>query len=235
VGRSNRRAYAYLLVPSEAELTPLAKRRLSALKEFTELGSGFRVAALDMELRGAGNLLGGQQHCHVNAIGLELYCQLLEEAVRELRGEPARPAVTTTINLGLDIRIPSSYIHEEHQRLRAYKMIGGVRSPEELATIAREMEDRYGALPPGVRNLLDYASLKLVAGRLLVQSIERRHETVEIGFPAHAEVDPARLLRFVSARPGSQFSPSGVLRVRLGGRTQEVIPQLHAVLEQLQA
>jgi transcription-repair coupling factor (superfamily II helicase) len=235
VGRSNRRAYAYLLVPSEAELTPLAKRRLSALKEFTELGSGFRVAALDMELRGAGNLLGGQQHGHVNAIGLELYCQLLEEAVRELRGEPARPAVTTTINLGLDIRIPSSYIHEEHQRLRAYKMIGGVRSPEELATIAREMEDRYGALPPGVRNLLDYASLKLVAGRLLVQSIERRHETVEIGFPANAEVDPARLLRFVSARPGSQFSPSGVLRVRLGGRTQEVIPQLRAVLEQLQA
>jgi transcription-repair coupling factor (superfamily II helicase) len=116
-----------------------------------------------------------------------------------------------------------------------YKMIGGVRSSAELDSIAQELEDRYGALPPGVRNLLDYAALRLVAEQLPVQSIERRRETVEIGFPANAEVDPARLLRFVSARPGSQFSPSGVLRVRLGGRPQEVIPQVRAVLEQLQA
>ncbi len=123
VGRSNRRAYAYLLVPPDTELTETARKRLAALKEFSELGAGFKISALDLELRGAGNLLGGEQHGHINAVGFDMYLKLLEESVRELKGEEVPLEVRTSINLGLDIRIPPDYISQEHQRLRAYRRI----------------------------------------------------------------------------------------------------------------
>ena len=235
VGRSNRRAYAYLLVPEEVELTPLARRRLSALKEFSELGSGFRVAALDMELRGAGNLLGREQHGQVSEIGFELYCQMLEGAVQELRGEGPPPEIATSINLGLDIRIPPAYIPEESQRLRMYKTIGAIHGAEQRVRVEQELEDRYGAPPPPVLNLLEYASLKATAQGLLVQSIERKNKTLNIQFHASATVDPARLMEFISKHPDVQFTPSGVLRIPLGGNSHAVLPQVKAVLQQLQA
>ena len=234
VGRSNRRAYAYLLVPPQAKLTPVARKRLSALKEFSELGSGFRVAALDMELRGAGNLLGGQQHGHVAAIGLEMYCQMLEGAVRELRGEAPQPEFTTTINLGLDIRIPASYIPEEHQRLRMYKQIGGIRSSAERDNVAQELGDRYGAMPRAVRNLLDYADLKLAAGKLWIRSIERKKDAVELQFHNQTGVDPARLMEFIQSHPGAQFTPSGLLRLP-SRNAKDVLPQVQSALAQLNA
>jgi len=234
VGRSNRRAYAYLLVPEDVELTPLARRRLSALREFSELGSGFRVAALDMELRGAGNLLGGQQHGHVNAIGFELYCQMLEQAVQQLRGEIVQPEVTTTINLGLDIRIPSAYIPEEHQRLRMYKNIGAIHNADERARTEQELEDRYGPPPPQVRNLLDYASLKSAAQRLWIQSIERKNETLQIRFHFNAPIDPSQLTQFVSTHPESRFTPSGILSIPVRHNSNGLLPQVRTVLEQLQ-
>ena len=234
VGRSNRRAYAYLLVPDQAELTPLAKRRLNALREFSELGSGFRVAALDMELRGAGNLLGGQQHGHVNAIGFELYCQMLEQAVQQMKGEGAQPEISTSLNLGLDIRIPPEYIREEHQRLRMYKTIGAIRNADERRRAEQELEDRYGSPPQPVRNLLDYASLKAEAQRLWIQSIDRKKESLQIHFHPNAPVDPARLMEFISAHPEARFTPSGVLTVALKGNSSEVLPQLEEVLRALQ-
>ena len=123
VGRSNRRAYAYLLVPPDTELTEIARKRLAALKEFSDLGAGFKIAALDLELRGAGNLLGGEQHGHINAVGFDTYVRLLEETVRELKGEEVLPEIHSTLNLGLDIRIPPDYIADENQRLRAYRQI----------------------------------------------------------------------------------------------------------------
>jgi transcription-repair coupling factor (superfamily II helicase) len=239
VGRSDRRAYAYLLVPPEAKLTPIARKRLSALKEFSELGSGFRVAALDMELRGAGNLLGGQQHGHVNAIGLELYCQMLESAVRELRGEPTRTEFTTSINLGLDIRIPSSYIPEEHQRLRMYKNIGAIRSSEGRDNVSQELHDRYGPVPRSVRNLLEYATLKLLAEDLWIRSIERRKDCIEAQFHAETRIEPARLTEFIAAQPGAQFTPSGILRLPLRRNlphhnpSSDLLPWLQETLERL--
>src|SRR5207237_4526027 len=118
VGRSNRRAYAYLLIPAEVELTPLARRRLAALKEFSDLGAGFKIAALDLELRGAGNLLGGQQSGHIDAVGFELYTSMLDRTIRELKGEDLPEEISTQLNLGLNIRIPNEYIAEENQRLR---------------------------------------------------------------------------------------------------------------------
>ncbi|HMC73274.1 MAG TPA: transcription-repair coupling factor, partial [Terriglobales bacterium] len=120
VGRSNRRAYAYLMLPPEIELTPIARRRLAALKEFSDLGAGFKIAALDLELRGAGNLLGGEQSGHIDAVGFELYTSMLDHAVRELKGEAALEEEEIQLNLGLNIRIPADYIAEENQRLRIY-------------------------------------------------------------------------------------------------------------------
>ncbi|PYX94814.1 MAG: transcription-repair coupling factor, partial [Acidobacteria bacterium] len=144
VGRSNRRAYAYLLLPPEIELTPVARRRLAALKEFSDLGAGFKIAALDLELRGAGNLLGGEQSGHIEAVGFELYTQMLERAVREMKGEAAPEEAETQLNLGLNIRIPASYIPEENQRLRMYKRVAGVETESQLNDVRGELEDRYG-------------------------------------------------------------------------------------------
>src|SRR5204862_6866453 len=118
VGRSNRRAYAYLLIPADTELSEIARKRLAALREFSDLGAGFKIAALDLELRGAGNILGGEQHGQIAAVGFDMYVRLIEETVRELRGEEAPIEVQSALNLGLDIRIPPTYIAAEHQRLR---------------------------------------------------------------------------------------------------------------------
>src|ERR1700739_259171 len=123
VGRSNRHAYAYLLVPADTELSEIARKRLAALKEFSGPGGGVQIAAPDLERRGAGNILGGEQHGHIGAVGFDMYVRLLEETVHELKGEEVPLEVHSTLNLGLDIRIPPEYIADEHQRLRAYKKI----------------------------------------------------------------------------------------------------------------
>ena len=147
VGRSNRRAYAYLLVPADTELSEIARKRLAALREFSDLGAGFKIAALDLELRGAGNLLGGEQHGHIAAVGFDMYLRMLEETVQELKGEHTAPEVHSALNLGLDIRIPAEYIADDQQRLRAYKRIADARDPEEADKVRGELEDRYGPVP----------------------------------------------------------------------------------------
>jgi transcription-repair coupling factor (superfamily II helicase) len=234
VGRSSRRAYAYLLLPSEIELTPIARRRLAALKEFSDLGAGFKIAALDLELRGAGNLLGGEQSGHIEAIGFELYTQMLERAVREMKGETAPDEAETQLNLGLNIRIPGDYIPEENQRLQMYKRVARVETESQLGDVGAELEDRYGPPPPPVRNLLDYASLKLLCMRVGVNAIDRKRETVTFKFRQNAAVDPERLARFVSAQRGAQFTPDGMLKFALKATAAEdVLRALRTVLEQL--
>src|SRR5580658_1126082 len=146
VGRSNRRDYSYLLSPPETELTEIARRRLAALKEFSDLGAGFKIAALDLELRGAGNMLGGEQSGHIEAVGFELYTSMLENAVKELKGEGGEERAATQLNLGIALRIDESYVAEENQRLRLYKKIAGASSEAAVAEVRAEMEDRYG--PP---------------------------------------------------------------------------------------
>jgi transcription-repair coupling factor (superfamily II helicase) len=163
VGRSNQRAYAYLLVPPETVLSEVARKRLSAMKEFSELGAGFRIAALDLELRGAGNMLGRQQHGHIEAVGFDIYTQMLERAVSKLKGEAAAPELRTTLSLGLDVRIPQDYVPSENLRLRTYKRISSIKTDEEKADVAKELEDRFGPLPASVVNLLEYAALNRFA------------------------------------------------------------------------
>ena len=234
VGRSNRRAYAYLMLPPEIELTPIARRRLAALKEFSDLGAGFKIAALDLELRGAGNMLGGEQSGHIEAIGFELYTQMLERAVREMKGEASPDEAETQLNLGLNIRIPADYVPEENQRLQMYKRVARVETEQQLTDVAAELQDRYGPPPPAVRNLLDYASLKLLCMKVGVNAIERKRDFVTLKFQQNAAVDPEQLARFVSTQRGAQFTPDGMLKFALKATAaDEVLLALRTILEQL--
>jgi transcription-repair coupling factor (superfamily II helicase) len=213
VGRSNRRAYAYLLVPQDTELSEIARKRLAALREFSDLGAGFKIAALDLELRGAGNMLGGEQHGHIAAVGFDTYLRMLDEAVRELKGEEMPLELHSSLNLGLDIRIPSAYIADEHQRLRAYKRIADVKDAGHAEKIRSELVDRYGPAPEALNTLVDFALLKSQAERLGIEAIDRRGNSAQIKFHPGSKADPARLMALVSTWEGAQFTPAGVLKL----------------------
>jgi transcription-repair coupling factor (superfamily II helicase) len=223
VGRSNRRAYAYLLVPAEQELTPVARRRLAALKEFSDLGAGFKIAALDLELRGAGNLLGGEQSGHIDAVGFEMYTAMMERTIRELKGEDFTEKISTHLNLGIDLRIPTQYIAEENQRLRMYKRAAGVEDQAGLDDVRKELEDRYGPIPPPVRNLLSAAALKLQCEQAGVLNIDRKRDGITIKFTEQAQIDPEKLAQFVARTKGAQFSPGGVLKFSLNSTQPEAV------------
>jgi transcription-repair coupling factor (superfamily II helicase) len=203
------------LIPSEAELTPIARRRLAAIREFSDLGAGFRIAALDLELRGAGNLLGGEQSGHMDALGFDLYTQMLERTVAELRGEEIEDETSVSLNLGVDVAIPESYIAEMGQRLRTYKRIASARDDETLRAIRAETEDRYGRIPEAVERLFAYSRLRRTAERVGAVSIDRTPNGVAIKLSEKARVAPEKLLALVGEREGASFSPSGVLRVEL--------------------
>ncbi|MGA2736351.1 MAG: transcription-repair coupling factor [Bryobacteraceae bacterium] len=236
VGRSNRRAYAYLLVPPDTELSEVARKRLAALKEFSDLGAGFKIAALDLELRGAGNLLGGEQHGHINAVGFDMYVRLLEDTVRELKGEEVPVEIHSSLNLGLDMRIPADYIADENQRLRAYRQIANAGTPADRERVEKELEDRYGPVPDAVRNLLEYSGLKTTAEKLGIEAIDRRHAVLNVKFHPETHIDPARLMNLVNQSRGAQFSPAGVLMLPLHGAAPgEILAFLKQRLEQLQA
>jgi transcription-repair coupling factor (superfamily II helicase) len=221
VGRSNRRAYAYLLVPKDTELSEVARKRLAALREFSDLGAGFKIAALDLELRGAGNLLGGEQHGHIAAVGFDMYLRLLEETVQELKGEVTPLEIHSALNLGLDIRIPPEYIADENQRLRAYKRIADARDPGQAETLRSELADRYGPPPEAVETLLRFALLKTQAERAGVEAVDRRGGALQIKFHPGSKIDPARLMELVSSQEGAQFTPAGVLRLPLPAPAKE--------------
>jgi transcription-repair coupling factor (superfamily II helicase) len=220
VGRSNRRAYAYLLIPPEQQLTEIARRRLAALKEFSDLGAGFKIAALDLELRGAGNMLGGEQSGHIEAIGFEMYTTMLEEAVSRLKGEGREERPQVTVNLGISLRIDDSYIAEENQRLRMYKRIAGSQTQTELAEVRDELQDRYGTPPENVLHLLAAGEIRLTCERLGIAQIERKRTAIEE--PAKKPAPPAK----PAARPayGGAWAPSAlsaaerVARPPLAGR-----------------
>ncbi len=235
VGRSNRRAYAYLLVQPDTELTEIARKRLAALKEFSDLGAGFKIAALDLELRGAGNLLGGEQHGQINSVGFDTYVRLLDETVRELKGEEVVPEIRSALNLNLDIRIPPEYIADENQRLRAYRQIANATDDAGRDRAEKELEDRYGPVPEPVHNLVVYSALKTLAEKIGVEAVDRRHNLLIIKFHAETRVDPARLMNIVGKTRGAQFTPAGVLLLPLQGETAagDILRFLAEKLEQL--
>ena len=237
VGRSNRRAYAYLLVPVDTELSEVARKRLAALREFSDLGAGFKIAALDLELRGAGNLLGGEQHGHIAAVGFDTYLRLLEQTVQELKGEEAPLEVHSALNLGLDIRIPPDYIADEQQRLRAYKRIADARDADDAEKVRAELADRYGPLPQAVETLISFALLKTRAQHTGIEAVDRRGGALQIKFHPGSKIDPAKLMELVAERDGAQFTPAGVLRLPLTSSdgASAVLDQLNTALELLAA
>ena len=215
VGRSARRAYAYLVVPADNVLSQVARQRLAAIKEFSELGSGFRVAALDLEIRGAGNLLGAEQSGHIEAVGFDTYVKLLEQTVRELQGENIEDERRAVINLGVDLRVDDKYIADTNQRLAVYRKVAAATDEAQLATVLEEVTDRYGPLDPSILRLVEYGRVRVLADCLGVESINREGRRLAIKFRTDAPLDPRRLVEFVQARPAVKLVPPGVIQVDL--------------------
>ena len=218
VGRSDRPAYAYLLIPPETTLSPVAKKRLAAIKEFSDLGSGFRVAALDLEIRGAGNLLGGEQSGHIEAVGFEMYMKLLEQAVRELKGEELTDDVRAVVNLRVDLKIDASYVPDMNQRLMIYRKVAEARSDAELDNVLSELRDRYGPWPEAVEHLAQYGRIRIMADRLAIESIDREAQTVIVKFRPDADgrrLNVDRLLKVVAGRPDTTLIPPATIKLNL--------------------
>jgi transcription-repair coupling factor (superfamily II helicase) len=225
-----------LLIPPEQQLSDIARRRLAALKEFSDLGAGFKIAALDLELRGAGNMLGGEQSGHIEAVGFELYTSMLEQAVKEMKGESDEERPTTALNLGIALRIDESYVPEENQRLRLYKKVAGSTSEKALADLRAEMEDRYGSLPDSTVYLLEAASLRLESERIGIAQVDRKRAELQIRFTENATIDPQHLMRLVArnAKRGAQFTPQGLLKFPLTAtRPDEVLLEIRDLLTKL--
>jgi len=222
VGRSNRRAYAYLLIPSELELTPIARRRLSAIREFSDLGAGFRLAALDLELRGAGNILGGQQSGHLDALGFDLYTKMLERTIAEIKGDEISDEVSVSINLGIDVSIPKDYIAEASQRLRTYKRISSAESEDALMQIHAEIEDRYGRIPASVENLFEYGRLRKLAEEMNIVSIDKTREGFAVKLSQNAKVAPEKLMAYLAEDPAASFSPRDLADLNLSRKLYRI-------------
>jgi transcription-repair coupling factor (superfamily II helicase) len=229
VGRSDRLAFCYLLVPSDRVLSSDARKRLSAIQEFSDLGAGFRIAARDLEIRGSGNLLGGEQSGEIAAVGFEMYCKLLDETMREMKGEKVEEEIETSMNVGVDIYIPRDYVGDENLRMTFYKKIASASTEKRLEDIRNELRDRFGALPPNVENLIHFVQVKKYAQQLGVVSILRDGRNAVLKLSQQAKVDPNKLLRMIHDDPTIRFSPSGVLHYPLknqGGAVLDEIEQL---------
>jgi len=218
VGRSNVQAYAYLLVSSLSRLTPEARKRLKALMDYTDLGSGFKIALHDLQIRGAGNLLGAAQHGHVAAVGYEMYTQLMEEAIHELKGEPAQERIEPEIVLGLPAFIPETYVPDTEQRLVHYRRFSVLKTSKELADLLRELTDRYGEPPEEVNNLANLIELKHELARAGVRKLEMGREGMTFSFAEKTSIAPERVLDLVKKDPDhTRFYPDGRLFLAQAG------------------
>ena len=233
IGRSNVPAYAYLLIPRKSEISGDAVERLRTLEEFTELGSGFRIAAIDLELRGAGNFLGAEQSGHIEAVGFELYIGMLEEAVSELKGEPPQRLFRCEIQLTRNMLIPTSYIENDDHRLNAYREISLASAPADIDRVSRELRDRYGALPEETSALLKAASLRIRAEKMLIEKILEGADSVTVVFNESSAVDPERLLAFLSSKRGAFVRPDHSVSIpkEKGAKAEPLIEELFSTLE----
>ncbi len=235
VGRSDRLAFCYLLVPSDRAISGDARKRLAAIQEFSDLGAGFRIAARDLEIRGAGNILGGEQSGQIVAVGFEMYTRLLEETIREMKGERIEEEVETSMNLGVDIYIPKDYITDENLRMTFYKKIASASTDQRLEDIRNELRDRFGAVPPNIDNLLRFVKVKRYAQSIGVTSIVRDGARGVMKMTQTARVDPNKLLQMIHSNPQIKFSPNGVLSFPLKEQGAEVINAIEALLRELAA
>jgi transcription-repair coupling factor (superfamily II helicase) len=236
VGRSRERAYAYLLVPARRTVTKDAQRRLEVLQRFTELGAGFSIASHDLEIRGAGNLLGGEQSGSISAIGFDMYAQLLEEAVSEVRGEPPRLQIEPEVNLPLAALIPDDYVADVHQRLVFYKRFSQAGTPDEVQDLRSELVDRFGEAPDEVDNLSEQALVKIDMRELRLRGLEGGPGRLSVTLGGDALLDGAKLLALVQRSKGYyRLTPDMKLLVKLGAevRAQGLIVEAKKVMRDL--
>ena len=222
VGRGTRQAYAYLLIPGDLLLSEDARKRIEAIEEFSELGSGFQLATRDLEIRGAGNLLGSQQSGHIASVGFDLYCQMLSEAIQTTRGETVRVRVDPELRLEIQGHIPAAYVDREAQRLELYRRLATVEADDALDALQRELRDRFGPLPTPVSHLLAVVELKIVARQLALERIECKQRAALLTFHPQTPVDASALLRWLEATETLfQFQSDQVVRLPLKGNDAE--------------
>jgi transcription-repair coupling factor (superfamily II helicase) len=232
VGRAGERAYAYFLYPDEAVLTEEAHERLKTLSEFTELGSGFKIALRDLEIRGAGNLLGAEQSGHIAAVGFDLYSRMMTEAVQTLSGTLPEKKVDVRIDLPEDAFIPASYIERESLRMEAYRQIEKVRTADDSAFLASEFDDRYGPVPDAVRNLLTVAELRGFLIEHGITEVGARQGLLKVRpFPALSESQQVRLERLFSGATYKEVSSTLLLPVPSNDLSSWVLKSLRAILD----
>ncbi len=189
VGRSNRIAYAYFTYRKDKVLTEVAEKRLKAIKDFTELGSGFKIAMRDLEIRGAGNMMGAAQHGHMASVGYDLYCRMLEETVKKIRGDIEKEPVETSVEIKIDAYIPSSYIEDESQKIEIYKKIASIDCYEDMLDIQEEIEDRFSDIPSSVVSLMDIAFLRSISKLVGIVEIKEGKEEIILQFDSSARIN----------------------------------------------
>ena len=247
VGRSNRTAYAFLMYKRDKVLKEVAEKRLEAIREFTDLGSGFKIAMRDLEIRGAGNLLGVRQHGHMEAVGYDLYCKMLNEAVQTLKGVKVAEDFPTLIDLDVDAFIPPAYIVNEVQKLDIYKRIAGIESVKERDDMKDELLDRFGEIPKSVDNLLRIALIRVAAHKLYMTEIKGKNERILFTFHPNAALNPAgipdllkkhgRDLAFTSYGKAFftyKYKRTGLIETDaelLMGRTEKLLEEMKGLLE----
>lgn len=203
VGRSNRTAYAFLMYKRDKMLKEVAEKRLAAIREYTDLGSGFKIAMRDLEIRGAGNLLGAEQHGHMEAVGYDLYCKMLNEAVKEAKGLKMEESYDTTIDIDLDAYIPMGYIPNEMQKLDIYKRIADIETEEETEEMLEELIDRFGDPPKSVENLLYIAKIKSLAHHVYMTEVSQKGDTVRFRLYERAGIDVTKIPELTAQYAGS--------------------------------
>ena len=239
VGRSNRTSYAFLMYKRDKMLREVAEKRLEAIREFTDLGSGFKIAMRDLEIRGAGNLLGQKQHGHMESVGYELYCKMLNEAVKNLKGIPTElEDFNTLVDLDVNAFIPAEYIMNEVQKLDIYKRIAGIENMQESDDMKEELQDRFGVVPKSVENLLRISLIRVAAHNLYVTEIKGKHEQIRIILRPDAKLEPSGIPAFI-AKHGKKLkfvpgkNPCFVYRYKKNGMVEKDEEQLLVLTEQL--
>jgi transcription-repair coupling factor (superfamily II helicase) len=235
VGRDRYKAYGYLFYPAGRAITEDSQKRLRVIEEFTDLGSGFRIALRDLEIRGMGNILGAEQHGHMMIVGYDMYCKLLEEAVKELRGEEVEEEVESRIKLAVAAYLPDDYVPDSSQKVALYKRIAQISSDEENADMIRELEDRYGRLPELVRRLLAIAEIKRLAQSLGIGEIISSDNVVKISFDLdRTRVETQKIVAMVRNQQRFRLAPPAQLLLETEGVGQDrQLQTIKNVLRQL--
>ena len=220
VGRATVQAYGYLFYPQDRSITEGAQKRLRVIEEFTDLGSGFKIALRDLEIRGAGNILGAEQHGHIVTVGYELYCRLLEEAVMALKGEKVEETVETRISLPVEAYLPDDYVPDSRQKVSIYKKIAGLKDQEVLNELREELKDRYGAIPEPAEMLLEVANIKQLSQHLGITAIVAGNEQVKVTFDERKpRINVKKFVEIVHQNKNLQLQPPAQLVIRMPGVT----------------